>query len=146
MGKIRLHASSPISHISILTKFPQVGTFQRSRMLPPSIYANRVSIFNPWVVQMVAIISRASPISGPNSRASSRQRLFRRIGCLSLLGRIWQETDQNQHFLKGVLVGSRRPTFSRILGVLSVLVGLPRLGQTVRVCFCFRGDKDCIYK
>ena len=49
-----------------------------------------------------------------------------------VLGQFGSETVQNHYFLKGIFRGSRRPTFSRILGVLSVLVGLPRLGQTVR--------------
>ena len=49
-----------------------------------------------------------------------------------VLGQFGPETVRNQHFLKGILKGSRRLTFSRILGVQSVLDGLTRLGQTGR--------------
>ena len=44
------------------------------------------------------------------------------------LGQFGSETAQSQYFYKGFLTGSHRPTFSGILGVLSVLDGQPSLG------------------
>ena len=62
------------------------------------------------------------------------------------LGQFGPEAAQSQHFLKGILTGSRRPTFSRILGVLSVLDGLPSLGAKGTCLFAFGPDCRSQYR